>query len=161
MQELPRDHPRWGWEFDWLGIDRYGHVAVFSNAGCGPLPEPVNEHLADVDAALARADELPVIGSAASDKNPEGGDCSFWYSYSAKGFYAYDWRRNWDGPYRRLSSPTVPISIDRLPDQLQAIARLAVFPVNFADEPEITIECVLSGYGIIGRPGRCGTREAS
>ena len=49
------------------------------------------------------------------------------------------------GPYRRLSTPTVPISIDRLPDQLQAVARLAVFPVDFADEAEITIECVLIG----------------
>ena len=40
MQELPRDHPLWGREFDWLGIDRHGHVAVFSNAGYGPLPGP-------------------------------------------------------------------------------------------------------------------------
>jgi hypothetical protein len=42
------------------------------------------------------------------------------------------------GRYRRLSSPTVPVSIDRLPDQLQAVARLAVFPVDFADQPGIT-----------------------
>jgi hypothetical protein len=137
MHELPRDHPLWGREFDWLGIDRHGRVAVFSNAGYGPLPETVNERLADVDAALERADELPAIGSAANIENSGDGDYSFWYSYSAKGFYAYDWRV-WDGPYWRLSSPTVPISIDRLPDQLQAVARLAVFPVDFADQPEIT-----------------------
>jgi len=67
-----------------------------------------------------------------------------WYCYSAKGFYTYDWRVG-GGPYRRLSSPTVPISIDRLPDQLQAVARLAVFPVDFADESEITIEYLLTG----------------
>ena len=54
MHELPRDHPLWGREFDWLGIDRHGRVAVFSNAGYGPLPETVNERLADVDAALER-----------------------------------------------------------------------------------------------------------
>ena len=40
MHELLRDHPLWGREFDWLGIDRHGHVAVFSNAGYGPLPGP-------------------------------------------------------------------------------------------------------------------------
>ena len=40
MHELPRDHPLWGREFDWLGIDSHGHVAVFSNAGYGPLPGP-------------------------------------------------------------------------------------------------------------------------
>jgi len=44
-----------------------------------------------------------------------------------------------------FSSPTVPISIDRLPDQLQAVARLAVFSVDFADESEITIEYLLTG----------------
>ena len=86
MRELPRDHPLWGREFDWLGIDRHGHVAVFSNAGCGPLPETVNEHLADVDAALERADDLPAIGSAGSIENSGDGDYSFWYSYSAKAF---------------------------------------------------------------------------
>jgi hypothetical protein len=85
MYELPRDHPLWGREFDWLGIDRHGHVAVFSNAGYGPLPETVDERLADVDAALERADELAAIGSAANIENSGDGDHSFWYSYSAKG----------------------------------------------------------------------------
>ena len=113
-------------------------------SGRRPLPETVNERLADVDAALERANELPVIGSAGNIENSGDGDYSFWYSYSAKGFYAYDWRV-WGGPYRRLWSPTVPISIDRLPDQLQAVARLAVFQVGFADESEITIECLLTG----------------
>jgi len=137
MRELPRDHLLWGREFDWLGIDRHGQVAVFSNAGYGPLPEAVTERLAEVDAVLERAGELPAIGSAVGIEDSGDGDYSFWYSYSAKGFYAYDWRV-WDGPYRRLSSPTVPVAIDRLPDQLQAVARLAVFPVDFADQPEIT-----------------------
>jgi hypothetical protein len=39
----------------------------------------------------------------------------------------------------------VPISLDRLPDQLQAVAGLAVLPVDFADEPEITIGCLFTG----------------
>jgi hypothetical protein len=85
----------------------------------------------------------PLSDRRATSRTP-GRRLLFWYSYSAKGFYAYDWHV-WGGPYRRLSSPTVPISIDRLPDQLQAVARLAVFPVDFADEPEITIECSLTG----------------
>jgi hypothetical protein len=40
MRELPRDHPLGGREFDWLGTDRQGHVAVFSNAGYGRRPRP-------------------------------------------------------------------------------------------------------------------------
>jgi hypothetical protein len=45
MYELPRDHPLWRLKFDWLGIDRHGRVAVFSNVGYGPLPKTVNERL--------------------------------------------------------------------------------------------------------------------
>ena len=101
MHELPQGHPLWGREFDWLGIDCNGRVAVFSNAGYGPLPATVNERPADVDAALERAGELPAIGSAGTVENSGGGDYSFWYCYSAKGFYTYDWRVE-GGPYRRL-----------------------------------------------------------
>jgi hypothetical protein len=52
----------------------------------------VNQHLADVDAALDRVGELPVIGSADIMGRSDDGDYSHWYAYSAKGFYAYDWR---------------------------------------------------------------------
>jgi len=140
--EMSRTHPRWGIEFDWLAVDRHGHVAVLTTAGYGAVPESVNEHLAEVDAALERVGELPTIGSAGNIvRRSADGDYSNWYSYSTKGFYAYDWHV-WHGPYQRLSSPTVPISVDRLPSQVQTVARLAVFPVNFADEPQITIEYI-------------------
>jgi hypothetical protein len=139
---MPRAHPRWGIEFDWLGVDGQGHVAVFTTAGYGPLPVNVDQHLADVDAALDLVGQLPVIGAADNVvRRSADGDYSCWYAYSAQGFYAYDWQV-WDGPYQRLSSPTVPVSISQLPVELQAVARFAVFPVNFADEPEITVEQV-------------------
>lgn len=71
----------------------------------------------------------------------EGYDPDGWYAYSAKGFCAYDWQV-WHSPYQRLSSPTVPISISELDIELRAVAHFAEFPVNFADEPEITVEYV-------------------
>jgi hypothetical protein len=137
---MPRAHPRWGIEFDWLGVDRQGYVAVFTTAGYGPVPVDVNQHLAEVDAALDRVGQLPVIGSAGNVvRRSADGDYSGWHACSAKGFYAYDWQV-WNGPYQRLSSPTVPVSVSQLPVELQAVARFAVFLVNFADEPEITVE---------------------
>ncbi len=140
--QMPRAHPRWGIEFDWLGVDREGHVAVFTTAGYGPVPADVNQHLADVDAAFDRVKELPVTGSADNImQRSADGDYSDWYTYSAKGFYAYDWQV-WDGPYQRLSTPTVPISISQLPAALLAIAHFAEFRMSFADEPEITVEYV-------------------
>jgi hypothetical protein len=140
--EMPRAHPRWGIEFDWLGVDRHGHVAVFTTAGYGPVPVRVSEHVADVDAALDRIGELPVVGFASDIvRRSAGGDYSDWYAYSAKGFYAYDWQV-WHGPYRRLSSPTLPIGVSQLPLELQAVAHFAEFPVGFADEADITMDYV-------------------
>jgi hypothetical protein len=78
---LPRAHPYWGLEFDWLGVDRHGHVAVFTTAGYGPVPEGVNQHLAEVDAAIDRVRQLPVTGSAGDIvQDPDGGDYSDWYA---------------------------------------------------------------------------------
>lgn len=85
-------HPRSGVEFDWLGVDLQGHVAVFTTAGFGPVPMQVDQHLDDVDAALDRVGQLPVIGSAGDiGRRSADGDYSDWAAYSAKGFYAYDW----------------------------------------------------------------------
>lgn len=138
-----RAHPRLGIEFDWLGVDRHGHVAVFTTAGYGPVPVGVNRHHADVDAALDQVRELPATGSARDlvRPDPPGGDYSDWDAYSAKGFYAYDWQV-WAGPYQRLSSPTVPVSLSELPAGLRAVAHFAELPLSFAHEPEIIIEYV-------------------
>jgi hypothetical protein len=137
---MTRAHPRWGIEFDWLGVDHHGQVAVFTTAGYGAVPVNVTQRLADVDEAVDQVGQLPVIGSGSNlVRRSADGDYSSWHAYSAKGFYAYDWQV-WHGPYQRLSSPTVPVSINQLPEELQAVCRLAVFPMNFADEPEITVE---------------------
>jgi len=145
---MPRADPRWkdefhpwsGFEHDWLGVDLQGHVAVFTTAGYGPVPMEVDQHLADVDAALDRVGQLPVIGSACDTvRRSADGDYPDWDAYSAKGFYAYDWQGQENGgPYLRLSSPAVPISVSQLPAEIRAVAQLAEFPLKFADEPEIT-----------------------
>jgi hypothetical protein len=132
-------HPRSGVEFDWLGVDLQGHVAVFTTAGFGPVPMQVDQHLDDVDAALDRVGQLPVIGSAGDiGRRSADGDYSDWNAYSAKGFYAYDWEDQ-GSRYQRLSSPAVPISVSQLPAEIRAVAQFAEFPVKFADEPEIII----------------------
>jgi hypothetical protein len=131
-------HPWSGFEHDWLGVDLQGNVAVFTTAGFDPVPAAVDQHLADVDAALDWVGQLPVIGLAC-DTVGAAGDYPDWDAYSAKGFYACDWQGQENGgPYRRLSSPAVPISVGQLPAEIRAVAQLAEFPLKFADEPEIT-----------------------
>lgn len=142
--QMPRADPRWkdewhpwsGLEHDWLGVDRQGHVAVFMTAGFGLVPMQLDQHLDDVDAALDRVRQLPVIG-------PRWirwlhGDSSTWLSDPAKGFYAYDWNES-RGRYQRESSPAFPVSISQLPEEIQAVAQLVEFPVKFGDQPEIII----------------------
>jgi hypothetical protein len=139
---MPRAHPRWGIEFNWLGVDQHGHVAVFVTAGYGAVPVEVNQHAADVDRALDQLDGLPVTGLAHDIRRSSGdGDYSHLHAYSGRGFYAYDWQL-WHGPYRRLSTPTAPIGIGQLPPDLRAAARFAELPVRFGDEPEITVEYI-------------------
>jgi hypothetical protein len=140
--EMPRAHPRWGIEFDWLGVDPQDHVAVFTTAGYGPVPVHVNQHAADLDTALDQVRRLPVTGSAGNvAQRPADGDHSDSHAYSGRGFYVYDWQL-WHGPYQRLSSPTVRVSISQLPSGLLAVAHFAEFPVSFADEPDISIEYI-------------------
>jgi hypothetical protein len=42
--------PHWGLELDWFGIDRRGHVALFSTARVGPVPLAVMGHVDALDA---------------------------------------------------------------------------------------------------------------
>ncbi len=59
----PCAHLRLGIEFDWLGVDRYGHVAVFSTAGYGQVPVKVNQHS---DRTTTNARPPPAARSAGS-----------------------------------------------------------------------------------------------
>jgi len=65
--QMPRAHPRWGIEFDWLGVDREGHVAVFTTAGYGPVPAARSGESGDHAGtrSLFQADRRPDVGSAA------------------------------------------------------------------------------------------------
>jgi hypothetical protein len=138
--QMPRAHPRWGIEFDWLGVDHRGHVAVFTTSGYGPVPENVNLHLNDVDRAIEHLRRLPVTGEADQIIRPAS-DASYadWHKYSAQGFYAYDWNM-WHGPYIRLSVPTVPMAIGRLPSDMETVARYAAIELDFAEACRIEIE---------------------
>ena len=136
-----RAHPRWGWDFDWLGVDADGHVAVFSS-GYGAVPLEVNLHVDDVDAARYQIDTFPLLGVARDlvRESPRG-DYSRTSALSARGFFNYDWK-GYHGPYVRLSAPSVPLAVTALPAHIQRVARLAIFHVRFADTPEFALDYV-------------------
>jgi hypothetical protein len=145
--QTPRADPRWEdephpWAYIdavWLGVDLQGHVAVFTTAGFGPVPMEIDQHLADVEAAVVQVEQLPVIGSANYTGQPASG-CYIPVDYSVRGFYVYDWEayRTYDGPYTQMASPAVPVSVSQLPAEVRAVAQLVKFPVKFADGPQAT-----------------------
>src|SRR5262249_20308087 len=78
-----------GWDYAWLAVDACGHVAIFTNAGVGPIPVAV---LADRKTA-DRAEELV-------RQLPERGGCELLVSFprpddfigfARRGLFAYDW----------------------------------------------------------------------
>ena len=133
-----------GLEFDWLGVDQHGHVAVFISWGWGPLPMSADQHLDEVDAAVERIQELPAIGTPKHRLvRRRRSHQEFWDEYAVRGFYVY----HWDGAgaydesrrYNRYFAPAVLINVSQLPAELQAVAHFAEFAVTFADAPEITL----------------------
>lgn len=113
---------------DWLGVDLQGHAAVSATGGYGLVPAQVDWHLADVGAALGQVGQLPVIASADSILRFAHGHYSRWHAWGARGLYGYDWQERTGRYYQRLSSPPFPVSVSRLPAEIQAVAHFAEFP---------------------------------
>lgn len=124
------EHPRWGIEFDWLAVDRDGHVAQFSTAGYGPCPPPTVVHASAVDEAIDQLAALPNHGTClTSPLGPD--DHSDWIRMAERGVYGFDWVV-WHGPYRRLTVPSRPRTIDQLDPVLASVARLVQLDASFA-----------------------------
>ena len=88
---MPRTDQFAGFEFDWLGVDQHGHVAVFISWGWSPLPVGIDQHLDEVDAAMERIQELPAIGPPSHDLYDARARSVFYEEYATKGFYVYHW----------------------------------------------------------------------
>lgn len=138
----PREpHPRFGFNFDWLAVDRQGHVAFMMSSGYGPVPLTVLDRFAEVDDAVKPlAGQLPVVAPMPKYHTrlyltPEP------YEALERGLYVYDWFLD-HGPYRRELVPSVAVTLDELPPLLSAVARFAPLEVTFADTEEVEMQYV-------------------
>jgi hypothetical protein len=134
--EMPRAHPRWGIEFDWLAVDSQQQVALFTSAGYGAVPETVLRNVPLVDRAVDAIAQLPAVGKAAEVCLPDDGDYSSWLTTAQRGFFTYDWTI-WHGPYKRLAIPTAPIVLEQLPTPIRQAAELVNFSSHFSSEAAI------------------------
>ena len=122
-------------EFDWLAVDRCGHLAVVSTAGAGPIPAEVlkvgtERELTDPQSVI---EALPILGNArAEGRGP--GECTEWIEAGRRGVFVYDWRLN-GGPYERIIVPEAPL----VASLLESEARVAVVNTCFAEAQIINL----------------------
>jgi hypothetical protein len=133
-----------GRDYAWLATDAAGHVAVFTNAGQGPIPIAVLADRRVSDHAESLVEALP-----------ERGDCQMlvtlprpddFVGYSRRGLFAYDWQdchRNagWSKRYELLARPAVPITVSELDGVVASlIDRVRFTSLRFDDSLTIAVE---------------------
>lgn len=111
-----------GLEYDWLGSDGNGCVALFSTAGAGYAPKAFLRDTDAHDVAIQAILALPATTEAKFAPDLAPGLINTWRLVAERGLYAYDCDPN-GGPYRLVAAPAVPARVDSLPP---AVANIAV-----------------------------------
>lgn len=113
-----------GWDYSWLATDAAGYVAIFTNAGQGPIPIAV---LADRRAS----DQAKTLIRALPERN----DCHMlitvpcpdgFVAFARRGLFAYDWQdshrdRTRSHRYELVARPAVPVKVDELAREVAAL----------------------------------------
>ncbi len=133
-------HPTPGLELDWLAVDLNHHVGLFSTGGQGPVPEIVVAHLTQVEAAIQRLRDLPIVGACA--ESPSGaGNFAFWIEPCRRGLFGFDWGPVAVGPYARFTVPAHIVQVGDIADTLvREIAQLVQLPTQFTEVTAIDVD---------------------
>jgi len=126
-----------GFEYDWLGSDAEGRVALFSTAGGGFAPDAflmdTDAHDAAIEAILAEPAKTVARFAPSYPENT-------WRRVAERGVFAFD-SDALGGPYKLVAAPEVVVLVDELPKVAAAVVRRLVFPgLNFAQFREISTE---------------------
>lgn len=135
-----------GFEYDWLGSDADGHVALFCTAGGGYAPDVylmnTDIHDAAIEAILAEPAKT-IARFAPSYEN-------MWRLLAERGVFVFD-SDPFGGPYKLIAAPEVVALVDELPKVAADVVRRLVFPhLNFTQLREISTE-LLQQRTIAGR----------
>lgn len=110
-----------GYEYDWLGCDVDGCVALFSTAGGGYAPP---EYLGDTDSHAHAIDLLLARPASTTTRfHPSLAPhlANTWKMVAERGLYAYD-SDPLGGSFRLVAAPIVPVRIDELPSVVASVA---------------------------------------
>ncbi|MCX5741998.1 MAG: hypothetical protein NT062_05815 [Proteobacteria bacterium] len=119
MQKSPADIS--GMEYDWLGCDSNGCMALFTTAGAGYAPA---EFLCDTEAhdiAIRAVLALPATTEARFFPRVAAGLVNTWRLVAERGLYAYDCDPT-GGPYRLVAAPVLAIQANAIPPAIAAVA---------------------------------------
>jgi len=139
----------WGIDCLWLASDRDGRLGAFLTGGAGPIPMDVlaasSFPVTKTGAMLCRQPKIAAARLLVSLKRPDD-----FIDLAERGFHVYDWSdmgrtsRGVTGAYEPIAMPETPISIDDLPDELAAVARLLrMDAVCFGDGIPLDMETLL------------------
>lgn len=126
-----------GLEFDWLGCDEVGHVALFSTAGAGHAPAVFLRNTAAHDAAIDMVLGLPASTTAKFYPTLPPGTINTWRLVAERGLYAFDCDPN-GGPYRLVAEPITPVKLDKLPVSVTDLASQTRVKSRFGDRQIIS-----------------------
>jgi hypothetical protein len=132
-----------GLEYDWLGSDDSGAVALFSTAGAGYAPVALLRDTAAHDEAIQAVLALPATTEVRFAPDLAPGVLNTWRLVAERGLYAYDCDPN-GGPYRIVAMPAVPAQIHELPPAVARVAASVRCSVRFERLSTVTGE-VLTG----------------
>ena len=132
-----------GFEYDWLAIDKDGHLGLFSTAGGGRAPR---SFLADTDAHDAGLDALMASRATTSARffcEIKAGLDNAWKKAAERGVYAFDSDPN-GAPYRLVAAPQDAVTTDGVPEATaEAAGMVKLDYLCFADIEQgqtVTIE---------------------
>jgi hypothetical protein len=106
-----------GMEFDWFAVDEVGHIGHFATAGFGPIPAGVLENLEAARELGRLMLQLPVAGEATGHLP---GDITDWLKMARRGLFSYDWESGKRPAYLRTATPSQPIRVSDLPEDVAA-----------------------------------------
>ena len=128
-----------GLEYDWLGSDDSGCVALFSTAGAGYAPKAFLRDTDAHDMAIEAALALPATSAVKFAPDLAPGFVNAWRLVAERGLYAYDCDPN-GGTYRLVAAPAVPAQLDTFPPDVAAAARTVRFLWRFESKNVVTNE---------------------
>lgn len=131
-----------GEEYDWLGTDQEGNIALFSTAGAGYAPEAFLRDTESHDSAIEQILSMPATTEARHSPAVAPGCINTWRSVAERGLYAYDCDPN-GGPYVQVAAPKERINHADLPRWLVDVAGRVRCPFRFETQLEVGREMLV------------------